>query len=449
MFRRILGFCGAGVLTLAVTTGILCGCGDEKQVQKEDASNVVSEALVEDSEIEETAESPETVTPSGEDYDDIYNYTIQDTGLNSLDTYNEKVIYEQINHNVYSIEENQNEKGYYNIQSITLWGDLTEAEIKVAVSAYKHDHPEVFWIANIYSRLYQDGNTTIQLYSYVSPEDCSKMMKKLDKAARQIMNEASQQQDEFHTELSVFKSVAEACDYDYDTADGSDKRDWKSYTAYGALVSHTAVCEGYARAMELLLNRLDIDCILVSGTFEDNGHMWNLVEVDGAWYHLDATWNDQQDRMIYDYFNLTDDQIKYDHKISPQLSSLSEEKLAKRIEADKSYNFKLYACNSDAANYYKKYAVEVEGFQPIQIKTVTDSFYNAVVNGENAVYLHISQDIDYDMATAQIFNGSNPVIASYILDANAMLDGTHQINTDTVRYTQSEAMRTVTVYISY
>ena len=45
--------------------------------------------------------------------------------------------------------------------------------------------------------------------------------------------------------------------------------------------------------------------------------MWNLVKIDGYWYHLDATWNDADgDGARYDYFNLMDEEIGLSHVLS-------------------------------------------------------------------------------------------------------------------------------------
>ena len=65
-------------------------------------------------------------------------------------------------------------------------------------------------------------------------------------------------------------------------------------TAYG-LVTHEGVCEAYARSMQLILNRLGIPCVLVCGlqtSGEAEAHMWNEVQIGGAWYVVDATWDD-------------------------------------------------------------------------------------------------------------------------------------------------------------
>ena len=57
-------------------------------------------------------------------------------------------------------------------------------------------------------------------------------------------------------------------------------------TAYGALVKHKSVCEGYARAFKTVMDKLEIPCVLVQGYAQgaDGGyepHMWNYVQVDG------------------------------------------------------------------------------------------------------------------------------------------------------------------------
>ena len=81
-----------------------------------------------------------------------------------------------------------------------------------------------------------------------------------------------------------------------------------SYNAYGALVKGTAVCEGYAKAYKVLLNRLGIDAIVVSSLSMNHG--WNLVKLDGAWYHVDVTWDDPAPDTLgkanHTYFLLSD-----------------------------------------------------------------------------------------------------------------------------------------------
>ena len=62
------------------------------------------------------------------------------------------------------------------------------------------------------------------------------------------------------------------------------------YTSYGAFVNHNAVCQGYALAFKVLMDRAGIPCCYVSS--DAINHAWNMVRLDGNWYHVDVTWDD-------------------------------------------------------------------------------------------------------------------------------------------------------------
>ena len=66
-----------------------------------------------------------------------------------------------------------------------------------------------------------------------------------------------------------------------------------------------------------MLNQAGIQTKIIEGTAGGQAHAWNLVNLDGAWYHFDATWDDPLPdvigRVTYNYYNLTDAQIKSNH----------------------------------------------------------------------------------------------------------------------------------------
>lgn len=66
------------------------------------------------------------------------------------------------------------------------------------------------------------------------------------------------------------------------------------YHAEGALLNGVAVCEGYAEAYRILLNEAGIKNTIV--TSESGDHAWNLVMINGTWYHVDVVWDDPIDR---------------------------------------------------------------------------------------------------------------------------------------------------------
>ena len=84
------------------------------------------------------------------------------------------------------------------------------------------------------------------------------------------------------------------------------------YTAYGALVEGKAVCEGYAIAFQRFMEAMGIPCYIASGTIKGEGHAWNLVQLNGQWYHLDATWDDQEWGIADRYFLISGSKMGYD-----------------------------------------------------------------------------------------------------------------------------------------
>lgn len=75
--------------------------------------------------------------------------------------------------------------------------------------------------------------------------------------------------------------------YDSDRSDHNIIK-YKSDIAYGPLLEGYGICGGYTDAMELFLERLNIKSYKISS--ED--HVWNAVNINNNWHHLDLTWDD-------------------------------------------------------------------------------------------------------------------------------------------------------------
>ncbi len=93
---------------------------------------------------------------------------------------------------------------------------------------------------------------------------------------------------------------------------------------YGLLVEGKAVCMGYANTFQLFMDLLEIPCLTVTS----DTHAWNLVELDGAWYGVDVTWDDPlgpyedvpaaNEREHHRFFNVTDALLRQtDHRWDP------------------------------------------------------------------------------------------------------------------------------------
>ena len=112
--------------------------------------------------------------------------------------------------------------------------------------------------------------------------------------------------------MSQYEQVKAFHDYLCRTVTYRDQGE-SSHTAYGALVNHAAVCQGYTQAMDLLCFLSGIDCAYIFGSAGGEDHSWVRVKVDGQWYNVDATWDDQPGGIIYDYFLRSDAAMAADH----------------------------------------------------------------------------------------------------------------------------------------
>lgn len=107
-------------------------------------------------------------------------------------------------------------------------------------------------------------------------------------------------------ELMIISWLVDRCYYEK-TGDGTDA------TAYGCIIKGRAKCAGYADAFLQTAKACGLDARYIY----NSEHAWNLVRLDGQWYHVDVTWEDPVGQNSYgfseirnQYINLTDDQVR-------------------------------------------------------------------------------------------------------------------------------------------
>lgn len=111
---------------------------------------------------------------------------------------------------------------------------------------------------------------------------------------------------DFEKEIVIIQWLVENCEYE--KGDG-----WENATAYSCIVNGKAQCSGYADAFLQTAKA----CGLNARYIYNSSHAWNLIELDGDWYHVDVTFEDPIgsndygfDKLRNKYINLEDSQIK-------------------------------------------------------------------------------------------------------------------------------------------
>ena len=90
---------------------------------------------------------------------------------------------------------------------------------------------------------------------------------------------------------------------DFDEVHEKNENYHLKVTAFGALIYGRAVCQGYSVLMYRLLREVGIDARVITGTAQypdgEEFHAWNIVRIDGEYYNIDVTWDDQEDSEEY------------------------------------------------------------------------------------------------------------------------------------------------------
>ena len=177
-------------------------------------------------------------------------------------------------------------------------------------------NPELFWISGVHpsvtlwgdnAELSENARVDFIISDAFSGRQPEEMYREMKQEAARILDAAPKTGSDYEKALFVHDYLVEHTVYDLE---GYLHDDRLIYTAYGALVNHAAVCNGYAAAYQYLLRELGVNCMFASGTVResarselakkyiggDGGHSWNCVELDGKYYWVDVTWDDPLDQ---------------------------------------------------------------------------------------------------------------------------------------------------------
>lgn len=192
--------------------------------------------------------------------------------------------------------------------------NITNEELDKLLYSLSYDNPELLSIGR---KCKVESNKTGTKFYFKMNYDFSKEEKnikeaELNKKINEIIS-GMPSGSSYDQELYIHDYVCKNCVYDADTEQYG--------TSYDALVDGKAVCEGYARAIKVLLDRIKIKNYLITGKAANKSgkvepHMWNIVEINGKRFHLDATWDDINlggGEFCHLYFNMSDEEIKFDH----------------------------------------------------------------------------------------------------------------------------------------
>ncbi len=406
-------------------------------------------------------------------------------GFEELEAYEERLCYNKIKSGCEKILGTVSSAGYYVIAPITISDcKLSSGQIKKVLYALQNDNPEIFWIANSFNYMYDNNSTVIKLNSIFSKEEQKKSVEKLNEKVSEIISKIPNTYSDYEKELYIHDYIINNCKYSKINMDLKDynsvnkfrnhsasilhdsmlehfyyenkniknslnskyfllRERAKVFTPYGCLVENSAVCEGYSKAMQILLSAVGIKCRTVVGARGSEPHMWNIVQIGGNWYHLDVTWDSSSSLQKYNYFNIDDDTVQKDHIINSQPDS-------KTIwPSDKRYNFTLPTCNSKKDNYFYKNAVKIASLDSHATNKIIDKLIFLALNKNRYLYIMCDKNMNLENLKKQLFSSGNNKFFSCIGKSNRRLNQECQIDSSRIEYSECKPQNVISIKINY
>ncbi len=290
----------------------------------------------------------------------------------------------------------------------TIFNSVTFEEWQVVLYSYLYDYPQHFWMDASYRYSYVNGsNNEIIMHAILpnyafSSDELTTARAEFNTQAQSILDTLSPSMSEYELEFSIHNQLCDRIIYqDVEYA----------HTAYGGLVTGVAVCEGYGKAFQYLLNQVGIESTLATGTGTPAGsgvtenHAWNLVKIDGNYYYTDLTWDDQTSEPYYAYFNVSTAMLEEDHTIA-------------------TFPYELPLCTVTTENYFVK-------------NNKTFSSFSL----EKMIEL-----LQYDLSTHVYVTGATSSFNSDVLNnSRAILNALDMVTSSTVRISSLGRERVITV----
>ena len=323
-------------------------------------------------------------------------------------------------------------------ESTSISGCTFEEMVKVS-DAVAFDHPELFW----YKKFKMCGSEIILEYG-ASAEECEVLQRRMDEVIPKYLDGITDSMSAYDVALRLHVKLISSVDYDTlalnkeSTEDESDKGkiDYLR-TICGVFLNGKAVCEGYARAMQYLLQKCGVESAEAAGYVRketgerDGGHAWNIIKVDGDYYYLDTTWDDssstvqtvKNNDLGFDYFCITTDELTRTRDLDLNPTDLP-------------------ICSATRANYYYHNDLVLDSYDLNKIKTIAQ---NAAKSNSKFFTFKCSNRALYEESMARLCSEGRDCFEA--LKAAAKND--KQIATNSYSYSHDKNILTITVKFKY
>jgi len=275
-------------------------------------------------------------------------------------------------------------------------------EVEKVQQCVQNDHPEIFYLDGYLMNRYMTSDSEeIKALTYggkytLTTSEIEARNERLKAAADNIIAGMPDTTDEYEIVKYFYDYIVLHTEYQIGSEDNQN--------ICSVLLNGASVCQGYAKTLQYLLQKVGITCEMVSGTV-DNGsttssHAWNIVKVNGNWYYVDPTWGDSSftgslpgdtEVVNYAYLCVTTSDLATTHT-TDEVVELPE-------------------CNSTADNYFVR---ENALFDSVDKEKLHSLFLKEAQEGKSCVTFKCTNAEVFEQMKAYLFSDNGGAIFEYL-----------------------------------
>lgn len=290
-------------------------------------------------------------------------------------------------------------KNVYSMPQRIVVPEITKAELEDVFVALLADNPDLYFMEGVFGYGKNMLRTVCEMSYAMTAEEYREAEAKIESVCEKVISGLSNPDDQWQTELEIHDYIIDNCEYKFDEENGLEYS-----TVHSVFVNGLAACEGYSKAAKMLFDMVGIESMTVRGEGINKGvkegHMWNIVNIDGEYYHLDCTWDDPVAEeeipnyilagvKSYGFFNVSDEMIKDTHI------------------PDEDY----VECTATEGYYYRKTEKYFDKYNEETEEKILRHVSEAISDGENSVTVIFADREAYELAVTEL--GTKGVINDF------------------------------------
>lgn len=314
-------------------------------------------------------------------------------------------------------------------EAVAITEPFTSEQVSKVSRYVINDRPDIFWYKGEHTITTRNGVIIRVTFHYVySERQKEDIISGIQNSYffRDLNAKMSYAKSDFEKALLLYEYIIKNTEYEKAAVGSVGTYYEYAYGMDGVILKHRAVCAGYAKAFQYFANKHNLSCTLVTGQTKRSRHAWNLINLYGSCYYIDATWGDpvfsnvqnkDPDYISYNYFCITTAALMESHR--PILDDY------------------MPLCTATKYNYYEYFGM-VESYYSIE--SVTKHIVNAARSGKKEAVVKYSTNTAYQTAVARLFQSSE------VFDALKMASRyVGSIGTAKVRYNLDDDAKIISI----